>query len=88
MLAKGPDTILIAAEGIRFFPQGSSWLSVAGTGDVLAGIAAARLAVHGDPARAAEEAVHLQHEAVAIAGPGLTAGQLAHAVQPAMERFL
>ena len=88
VLAKGPDTILIAAEGLRFFPQGSSWLSVAGTGDVLAGIAAARLAVHGDPALAAEEAVHLQHEAAAIAGPGLTSGQLAHAVQPAMERFL
>ena len=88
VLAKGPDTILIAAEGLRFFPQGSSWLSVAGTGDVLAGIAAARLAVHGDPALAAEEAVHLQHEAAAIAGAGLTSGQLAHAVQPAMERFL
>lgn len=88
VLAKGPDTILIAAEGIRFFPQGSSWLSVAGTGDVLAGIAAARLAVHGDPALAAEEAVHLQHEAAAIAGPGFTSGQLAHAVRPAMERFL
>mgnify|MGYP003667265108 CR=1 FL=1 len=88
VLAKGPDTILFAAQGLRFFPQGSSWLSVAGTGDVLAGIAAARLAVHGDPALAAEEAVHLQHEAAAIAGPGLTSGQLAHAVQPAMERFL
>lgn len=88
VLAKGPDTILIAVEGLRFFPQGSSWLSVAGTGDVLAGIAAARLAVHDDPALAAEEAVHLQHEAAAIAGPGLTSGQLAHAVQPAMERFL
>lgn len=88
VLAKGPDTILIANGGLRFFPQGSSWLSVAGTGDVLAGIAAARLAVHGDPALAAEEAVHLQHEAAAIAGPGLTSGQLAHAVQPALERFL
>lgn len=88
VLAKGPDTLLFADNGLRFFPQGSSWLSVAGTGDVLAGIAAARLATHGDPALAAEEAVRLHHEAATIAAPAFTAGQLAEAVQPALERFL
>ncbi|MBU2342151.1 MAG: NAD(P)H-hydrate dehydratase [Alphaproteobacteria bacterium] len=88
VLAKGPDTVLFGEGGLRFFPQASTWLSVAGTGDVLAGIAAARLAVHGEPARAAEEAVPLHREAAAIAEPAFTAGQLADAVQPAMERFL
>ncbi len=88
VLAKGPDTILVGDSGLRFFPQASTWLSVAGTGDVLAGIAAARLATHGDPALAAEQAVHLHREAAAVAAPAFTAGQLAEAVRPALERFL
>ena len=88
VLAKGPDSILVGAEGVRFFGQGSSWLSTAGTGDVLAGIAASRLASHGEPQRALEEAVWLHHEAARLAGPAFTAGQLAQAVKPAMETFL
>ncbi|OBX20363.1 bifunctional ADP-dependent (S)-NAD(P)H-hydrate dehydratase/NAD(P)H-hydrate epimerase [Erythrobacter sp. QSSC1-22B] len=88
VLAKGPDTILCGDGRLRFFPQASSWLSAAGTGDVLAGIAAARLATHGDPMLAAGEAVYLHREAAAIAAPAFTAGQLAEAVQPALERFL
>jgi hydroxyethylthiazole kinase-like uncharacterized protein yjeF len=88
VLAKGPDTILVSRQGLRFFPRGSSWLSVAGTGDVLAGIVASRLANHGDPARAAEEGVWLHHEAARIAGPAFTAGQLAQAVKSAMASFL
>ena len=89
ILAKGPDTVLAPCDGgLVFFPAASSWLSVAGTGDVLAGIAASRLAHHGDPARAAEEAVWLHREAARIAGPAFTAGELAHAVRPALARFL
>lgn len=88
VLAKGPDSVLAGADGVRFFEQGSSWLSAAGTGDVLAGIAASRLAVHGRPQRALEEAVWLHHEAARLAGPALTAGQLAHAIKPAMATFL
>ena len=88
VLAKGPDNVLAGAGGVRFFEQGSSWLSAAGTGDVFAGIAASRLAVHGEPPRALEEAVWLQHEAARLAGPAFTAGQLAQAVKPAMENFL
>ncbi len=88
VLAKGPDSVLVGTDGIRFFEQGSSWLSAAGTGDVLAGIAASRLAAHGEPQRALEEAVWLHHEAARLAGPAFTAGQLAHAVKPAMETFL
>jgi NAD(P)H-hydrate repair Nnr-like enzyme with NAD(P)H-hydrate dehydratase domain len=50
--------------------------------------AASRLAHHGDPARAAEEAVWLHREAARIAGPGLTAGELARAVRPALAALL
>ncbi|MED5207434.1 MAG: ADP/ATP-dependent (S)-NAD(P)H-hydrate dehydratase, partial [Pseudomonadota bacterium] len=88
VLAKGPDTILVGDGMTSFFERGSSWLSVAGTGDVLAGIAASRLALHGSPARAANEAVWLHHEAARRAGPAFTAGELAHAVAPAMGVFL
>lgn len=88
VLAKGPDTVLASGEGIRFFPRGSSWLSAAGTGDVLAGILASRLAVHGEPARAAEEAVWLHHEAARLSGPAFTAGELAGSIGRAMAAFL
>jgi hydroxyethylthiazole kinase-like uncharacterized protein yjeF len=88
VLAKGADTILVAGGMTSFFPRGSSWLSVAGTGDVLAGIFAARLAVHGNTRRAGEEAVWLHHEAARRAGPAFTAGELARTVRTAMETFL
>lgn len=89
VLAKGPDTILApAGGGVVFFPPASSWLSTAGTGDVLAGIAASRLAHHGDPARAGEEAVWLHREAALVSGPAFTAGELARAVGRALARFL
>ena len=88
MLAKGPDTILQSDVMTSFFPRGSSWLSVAGTGDVLAGIAASRLAAHGNPGRACEEAVWLHHEAARLAWPAFSAGDLARAVKPAMAAFL
>ena len=89
VLAKGPDTILAPADGgLVFFPAASRWLSVAGTGDVLAGIAASRLASHGDAARAGEEAVWLHREAARIAGPAFTAGELARAVRPTLAAFL
>lgn len=88
VLAKGPDTILVGDGATRFFPRGSSWLSVAGTGDVLSGIVASRLAGHGDPLRACDEGVWLHHEAARLASPAFTAGDLARAVKPAMASFL
>lgn len=88
ILAKGPDTVLVANGTVRFFPQGSSWLSVAGTGDVLAGIVASRLAHHGDPVRACEEGVWLHHEAARLVEPAFTAGDLARTVGNAMASFL
>jgi len=88
VLAKGPDTVLAAGGQLRFFPPGSRWLSVAGSGDVLAGIAAARLAVTGDAMQAACEAVHLHARAARHAGPGFTAAMLAKAVHPALGDLL
>ena len=88
VLAKGPDTVLVSDVTTSFFPRGSSWLSVAGTGDVLAGIVGARLAVHGERHRACEEGVWLHHEAARLASPAFTAGELAHAVKPAMAALL
>ena len=89
VLAKGADTILAApGEPAQFFPPASSWLSTAGTGDVLAGIAASRLAHHGDPAQAVREAVFLHSEAAHLCGPAFTADDLAETVSSAYARFL
>ena len=88
VLAKGADTLLAVGEELRFFTPATRWLSVAGSGDVLAGIAAARLAVTGDLMQAACEAVHLHGRAARIAGAGFTATMLAEAVRPALGQML
>ena len=45
VLAKGPDTMVCSPDGrCSLAPPAPSWLSVAGTGDVLAGIAVSRMA--------------------------------------------
>ncbi len=88
VLAKGPDTQLAANGQLHFFPPASRWLSVAGSGDVLAGICAARLAASDDVAQAACEGVHLHARAARLAGPGFTAAMLAEAVHPALGDML
>ncbi len=88
VLAKGPDTLLAHAGGVTYFPPGSSWLSVAGSGDVLAGILASRLAGGADPVTAASEAVWLHHEAARAAGAAFSASTLAQAVSEAVENYL
>jgi hydroxyethylthiazole kinase-like uncharacterized protein yjeF len=84
VVAKGPDTVIAAPDGRTVLaPSPSAWLSIAGTGDVLAGIAAARLAAGGDPFAAACEAVWLHGEAARVAGPAFVASELAHHVATA-----
>jgi len=74
---KGPDTVIAAPDGRAVIaPAASPWLSTAGTGDVLAGLCAARLAVGGDPFAAACEAVWLHGEAARLAGAGFVADDL------------
>jgi hydroxyethylthiazole kinase-like uncharacterized protein yjeF len=89
ILAKGPDTFLVDATGrTAFFAHASSWLSTAGTGDVLAGIAASRMASCSDAFAAAGEAVWMHAEAARIAGPAFTSDDLSSAVSDAYHRFL
>ena len=76
---------MIAEPGGRVVlaPSPSSWLAVAGTGDVLAGIVASRLAATRDPFAAACEAVWLHGEAARLAGPAFLASELARRVSDA-----
>jgi NAD(P)H-hydrate repair Nnr-like enzyme with NAD(P)H-hydrate dehydratase domain len=86
---KGPDTVIAAPDGALVLASpASSWLSVAGSGDVLAGITASRLAVTRDPWRAACEAVWMHGEAARRAGPGFVASGLAGAVRGALAEAL
>ncbi|MET0372079.1 MAG: NAD(P)H-hydrate dehydratase [Sphingobium sp.] len=74
---KGADSVIAAPDGrCAVARTASSWLSTAGTGDVLAGICAARLAVTGDPFRAACEAVWLHGDVARRAGSAFVADDL------------
>jgi ADP-dependent NAD(P)H-hydrate dehydratase / NAD(P)H-hydrate epimerase len=89
ILAKGPDTLVAAPDGrLAIAAPAPSWLSVAGTGDVLAGIAASRMATGRDPFTAACEAVWLHGEAARRAGAAFTASQLAERVSEALAACL
>ncbi|MFM5885808.1 MAG: NAD(P)H-hydrate dehydratase [Novosphingobium sp.] len=84
VVAKGPDTVVASSDGrIALGHAASSWLSTAGTGDVLAGTIASRLATRIDPFDAACQGVWLQGDAARLCRPAFTAGQLAEAVQHA-----
>lgn len=89
VLAKGPDSIVAAPDGrLALGTPAPSWLSVAGTGDVLAGIAASRMATGADPFSAACEALWLHGEAARQAGPALTPSLLAERVADALAACL
>ncbi|AKQ42175.1 hypothetical protein CP97_09315 [Aurantiacibacter atlanticus] len=89
LVAKGPDT-LIAAEGSfsTVMPPAPSWLSTAGTGDILAGLIASRLATGIVPRKAAEQGCWLHAEAARKAGPAFTAIGLVDAIPKAYRAFL
>jgi hydroxyethylthiazole kinase-like uncharacterized protein yjeF len=89
VLAKGPDSCVAASDGrLALATPAPSWLSVAGTGDVLAGIAASRMAAGADPFTAACEALWLHGEAARRAGAAFTPSQLAEQVQQALAACL
>lgn len=84
VVAKGADTVIAAPDGrVVLSPRASSWLSSAGTGDVLAGTIASRLANGADPFAAACQGVWLHGEAARRCPPAFTAGMLAAAVRSA-----
>lgn len=77
VIAKGPDTVVAGPNGqAAFAPRASSWLSTAGTGDVLAGAVASRLAAGSTPFAAACEGIWLHAEAARLAGIAFSAADL------------
>jgi hydroxyethylthiazole kinase-like uncharacterized protein yjeF len=81
VVAKGPDTVIAAPDGRTVLaPSPTSWLSVAGSGDVLAGHGATRLKTSEDPCTAACDEGWLHGEAARLAGPAFTALELARHV--------
>ena len=78
VISKGPDTVIVAPDGrVGFLPTPTSWPSVGGSGDVLAGVVAARLAATHDSFRAACEGAWLHAEAGRLAGPAFLASEIA-----------
>ncbi len=71
---KGPDTVIADAQGRVVVGEATSWLSTAGTGDVLAGLIAARVVPGGDAAAA--QGVWLHGRAGRLAGPAFVADDL------------
>lgn len=89
VLLKGATSVVAAPDGgACVADRASSWLSTAGTGDVLAGLCAARLAVTRDPYRAACEALWLHGEAARLAGPAFIADDLARHIPVALGHCL
>lgn len=89
VVLKGPTTVIAAPDGRACIAdRATSWLSTAGTGDVLAGLCAARLAVGGDPYQAACEAVWLHGEAARRAGATFVADDLLSHIPAALASCL
>jgi len=89
VVAKGPDTLIAAPDGaILALPRASSWLSTAGTGDVLAGLIASRLAARDEPMQAASIGCQLHAAAARRAGPAFNASTLIDYIPAAYASFL
>lgn len=89
VLFKGSDTVIASAEGrAQVAASSSSWLSAAGTGDVLAGIIGARLAAGNDGFTAACQGQWLHSRAAQLAGAAFTAEILIDQIAKALQECL
>jgi ADP-dependent NAD(P)H-hydrate dehydratase / NAD(P)H-hydrate epimerase len=83
---KGPDTLIAAPDGrLGFAPPAPAWLATAGTGDVLAGVAAAMVARGLPGFEAACAAVWIQGRAAELAGRHMIADDLAASIPAALD---
>jgi len=89
IVAKGPDTVIAGPDGrLACAHRASSWLSTAGTGDVLAGAIASRVAAGVPAFEAACEGVWLHGEAARLCAPAFSASELASRVPDALAACL
>ncbi|KLI64013.1 bifunctional ADP-dependent NAD(P)H-hydrate dehydratase/NAD(P)H-hydrate epimerase [Aurantiacibacter marinus] len=89
LVAKGPDT-MIAAPGapLVIMPSATSWLSTAGTGDILAGLIASRLATGMAAHDAAEQGCWLHAQSARRAGSAFSASDLNDYISDAYGEFM
>ncbi|MBC9031468.1 NAD(P)H-hydrate dehydratase [Sphingomonas sp. JC676] len=89
ILHKGSDTVIADPKGeVRVLARASSWLSTAGTGDVLAGLVAAQVAGGGKGVGPAEAASWLHGRAAQLAGPAFIADGLIDRIPEAIAECL
>ncbi len=89
VLLKGADTVIAAPDSrVTVNSHGTPWLATAGSGDVLAGIIAARLAQGDDGFTAACAATWLHGDAGLRCGPGLIAEDLPERLPDVLRHLL
>ena len=89
ILAKGSDTVIAGPDqNTCLGAASSSWLSTAGTGDVLSGIIASRMAVDGDTFRAAQSGQWLHSRAAQLAGLSFSPERLIDQISSAIGECL
>lgn len=89
ILNKGSDTVIAHSNGdVALTSISNSWLSTAGTGDVLAGVIAARLASIRDPFLAAQEGHWLHNRAAQLAGAAFSPEALIEKLPTALAECL